>query len=286
MIYGYKRPTAVWSVAGANSPAFETDIRLGNSQPSEQTVISAIASAAPTVAEYVDITCDWATPQPLGLVGLLNTSAPAGTKLLIEGRKLGDGGYGRNLGANSASQTVTTLPDGRRQAIILCDLPDDDFIGVRVRIYNDAVGVTWADDTTDLYVGEIAPYAAVHLCASVSRTRSRSTRSTRERASNAALHIAARGEYRSGSYTVLGTIAEAYTQGLAHDMDFARLQALQDGSLYRALVVPRGLSDYGTATDYDLIQQTTLFCAVSWGAMQEEEGMFRASAPLEIEEAP
>jgi len=280
----------VWSVAGIKGtiPKFVTDVRLDNSQPSEQTVISNFAISSPSTLDYVDIMANWATPQPLGVIGLLNVSCPKGTKLLVEGRRLGDGGYEHKLLGNSATQTVSELADGRRQAIILCDSPHDDFTGVRIRIFNNAGGVTWANDTTDLYVGEIAIYAATKLCARPARSRGRTQRSQRERASNGAAHVYPRGEYRTESLSVLGTVAEAYKGALPGGVDFARLQAMQDGYRYRALVIPRGENDYSQGPDYDLIQQKAMLCLVSWGQISEEDqnGMMRVSVPLELEEAP
>lgn len=287
MIYGHTRPASVWSVAGANSPAFETDVRLDNSQPSEQTVISGIASSSPTTAEYFDLIGDWAVPQAIGVVGILNLSCAPGVRIVVTGRRLGDAGYTRDLGGNSDIRTVQ-LGDGRVQAIIVPTATETDYIGLQLRIYNDAGGVTWADDTTDLLIGEIGIYASTKLCARPARSRGRSQRSQRERASNGALHFYPRGDYRTESLSVLGTVADAYKGGLPGGVDFAKLQAMQDAYRYRALVIPRGENDYNRGPDYALIQQKAMFCLVSWGPISEEDqnGMMRVSAPLELEEAP
>lgn len=287
MLYGYKRPASVWSVAGAESPAFETDVRLDNSQPSEQTVISGIASSSPAIEDYFDLMADWAVPQAIGVVGILNLSCAPGVRVVVTGRRLGDAGYTRDLGGNSDIRTAQ-LGDGRVQAIIVPTATEDDYIGLQVRIYNDAGGVTWADDTTDLLIGEVAIYAATKLCARPARSRGRTQRSQRERASNGAAHVYPRGEYRTESLSVLGTVADAYKGALPGGVDFARLQAMQDAYRYRALVIPRGENDYSRGPDYDLIQQKAMFCLVSWGQISEEDqaGMMRVSVPLELEEAP
>lgn len=283
MIYGHKRPASVWSVAGANSPAFETDVRLDNSQPSEQTVISGIASSSPTIGEYVDITADWAVPQGLGAICLLNLSCPPGTRIEVTGRRLGDGGYSRALGGNSESR-VGALADGRKQAIILTETSDSDYIGVRVSIYNDAGGVTWADDTTDLYVGEIAPFAALDIPkVDARRETARTSRRLKERAVNGAAHLARRGEYRSFSLVVRGTVAEAHL-GALDGLDWDALRVMQDAPLYRALVIPRIHGEDGQV-DYALCNKTALFGVVEWGATKNSLGQ-SVECSLSVEEAP
>ena len=286
MIYGHTRPASVWSVAGANSPAFETDVRLDNSQPSEQTVISGIASSSPTTAEYFDLIAAWAVPQAIGVVGILKLSCAPGVRIVVTGRRLGDGDYTRVLGGNSDTITAQ-IGDGRVQSIIVPTATETDYIGLQLRIYNDAGGVTWADDETDLLIGEVAIYAATKLCARPARSRGRTQRSQRERASNGAAHIYPRGDYRTESLSVLGTVADAYKGGLPGGVDFARLQAMQDAYRYRALVIPRGENDYNQGPDYDLIQQKALFCLATWGQISEEAdgGIMRVAVPLELEEA-
>lgn len=284
MLYGYRIPSNItWSLSGGSSPAFETDIRLSNSQPSEQTVISGVADSSPIIGEYIDIRADWAVPQGLGAVGILNLSCPAGTRIEVTGRRVGDGGYARDLGGNSDSRTQ--LVEGRVQLIVVCTDPELDYIGVQIRIYNDAGGVTWADDNTDLLIGEIVPCATTTLCARPARSRGRSSRSTRDRASNGALHIYPHGEYRTESVSIIGTVAEAYKGALAGGVDFQRLQEMQDAPKYRALIIPRGVNDYGQGPDYDLVQEKAIFAAVSWGKIAEEEAVMRVSVPMDAEEA-
>ena len=287
MIYGHTRPNgALFSLSGSVSPgpAFETDVRLANAQPSEQTVISGAGSSSPDVSEYVEIIVDWPAPQAIGSVMLLNLSCPAGTMIEVYGRRLADADYTRPMGGNSIGRTVT-LPDGRTQRLIVTGATDTDFIGLAVLIYNDADGTAWADDTTDLLIGEIAIHATTKLCASPKRTSDRSKRRVTERAANAALHIAQRGEYRSMSVNIHGTIAEAYNGGLPGGMDLDRLRAMQDGKRYRAAIFTRGIGEDG-AMDDDLIQRTAIYSYVAWGKVNEEEAYRRFTATLDAEEAP
>jgi hypothetical protein len=283
MLYGHTRPVSVWSVAGANSPAFETDVRLGNSQPSEQTVISGIASSSPAIEEYFDLMANWAVPQAIGVVGILNLSCAPGVRIVVTGRRLGDAGYTRDLGGNSDTATAQ-LGDGRVQAIILPTATEDDYIGLQVRIYNDAGGVTWADDTTDLYVGEIAPFATLDIPkVDARRETARTIRRVKERAVNGAVHLAWRGEYRSFSLVVRGTMAEAHL-GALDGLDWDALRVMQDTPLYRALVIPRIHGGDGQI-DYALCNKTALFGVVEWGSTTNSLGQ-SVECPLSVEEAP
>lgn len=283
MLYGHTRPASVWSVAGAESPAFETDVRLDNSQPSEQTVISGIASSSPTIGEYFDLMANWAVPQAIGVVGILNLSCAPGVRIVATGRRLGDGGYTRDLGGNSDTRTAQ-LGDGRVQAIILPTATEDDYIGLQLRIYNDAGGVTWADDETDLFVGEIGIFSALTIRKlDARRETGRTARRLKERAVSGAVHLARRGEYRSLSLTIHGTVAEAYTRGL-DGLDWDTLRAMQDSHLYRALVIPR-IHGEGGSVDYELCNRTALFSVVEWGDTSHSVGQ-NVECSLSVEEAP
>lgn len=283
MLYGHTRPASVWSVAGANSPAFETDVRLDNSQPSEQTAISGIASSSPTIGEYFDLIADWSVPQAIGVVGILNLSCPPGVRIVVTGRRLGDAGYTRDLGGNSDT-TTAQLADGRVQAIIVPTSTEDDYIGLQLRIYNDAGGVTWADDETDLFVGEIGIFSALTIRKlDARRETGRTARRLKERAVSGAVHLARRGEYRSLSLTIHGTVAEAYTRGL-DGLDWDTLRAMQDSHLYRALVIPR-IHGEGGSVDYELCNRTALFSVVEWGDTSHSVGQ-NVECSLSVEEAP
>lgn len=285
MIYGYKRPAnVVYTLSGAISPgpAFETDVRLSNAQPSEQTAISGVGIELPDIDDYIDIICDWAAPQAMGLILLLKLSCPAGTRIVVTGRRLGDGGYTRDLGGNSDYRTAET-EDGRVQMIVFPSAAETDYIGIQVRIYNDANGVTWADDGTDLLIGEIAPYAATKLCSVPRRSQGRSQRAATERAVNAALHATRRGNFRSLSVTIRGNIDDAYKSGLPGGIDIGMLRSMQDDPMYRAAIIPRGYGEDG-APDYYLIQRSAMFAWVKWGQVQEEDAYRRFAASLEVEE--
>ena len=283
MLYGHTRPASVWSVAGANSPAFETDVRLDNSQPSEQTAISGIASSSPTIGEYFDLIADWSVPQAIGVVGILNLSCAPGVRIVVTGRRLGDAGYTRDLGGNSDT-TTAQLADGRVQAIIVPTATGNDYIGLQLRIYNDAGGATWADDETDLFVGEIGIFSALTIRKlDARRETGRTARRLKERAVSGAVHLARRGEYRSLSLTIHGTVAEAYTRGL-DGLDWDTLRAMQDSHMYRALVIPR-IHGEGGSVDYELCNRTALFSVVEWGDTSHSVGQ-NVECSLSVEEAP
>lgn len=283
MLYGHTRPASVWSVAGAESPAFETDVRLDNSQPSEQTAISGIASSSPTIGEYFDLIADWSVPQAIGVVGILNLSCAPGVRIVVTGRRLGDSGYARDLGGNSDT-TTAQLADGRVQVIIVPTATGNDYIGLQLRIYNDAGGVTWADDETDLFVGEIGIFSALTIRKlDARRETGRTARRLKERAVSGAVHLARRGEYRSLSLTIHGTVAEAYTRGL-DGLDWDTLRAMQDSHLYRALVIPR-IHGEGGSVDYELCNRTALFSVVEWGDTSHSVGQ-NVECSLSVEEAP
>lgn len=284
MLYGHTRPQNItWALAGPNSPAFETDVRLDNSQPSEQTAISGMSSGSPVITEYVAIQADWAAPQPIGAIGILAVSCPVGTRVVVTGKRPDSGGFGVALGGNSDS-VIAALPDGRRQLIVVPTSTEDDFVGVEVRIYNDVGGAAWADGDTDLFVGEIGVFAAATIRKlDARRETGRTARRLKERAVSGAVHLARRGEYRSLSLTIHGTVAEAHTGGL-DGLDWDTLRVMQDTPLYRALVIPR-IHGEGGAVDYELCNRTALFSVVEWGNTSHSVGQ-NVQCSLSVEEAP
>lgn len=284
MLYGYKRPSnPTFTLAGDSTPAFETDIRLSNSQPSEQTVISGVGESSPTTSQYFDVMMDWAAPQSIGAIMLLNLSCPAGTRVVVTGRRLGDSGYAQDLGGNSDSRTVY-IPEGERiQLVVAPSASFDDLIGLQFRFYNDANSSTWADDTTDFYIGEIAAYATVRLCDAPRRSRGRTQRAVSERAVNGALHAAWRGNFRTLSLTIRSTVENTHLGGL-DGVDIDTLVALQDGPFYRAAILQRGTKQ--GEFDYALINRTAMFAWVKWGNSTEEEAVGHMNVPLDIEECP
>lgn len=285
MQYGFKTPANVsWGLAGTTSPAFETDVRLSNGQPSEQTAISSIASSSPNITEYFDITADWTVPQGINAVCMLNLSCPENTLIEVTGRRVGDGDYTRNLGGNSESRTMR-LPDGRVQLIILTEVTETDYIGLQFRIYNDAGGVTWADDDSYILLGELRAYQTTTLCDAPRRDRDRSTRRSIERASNAAVHIIERGEYRMLNLQITASITETYKKGLDGSVDIETLRIMQDAYKYRVLALPRGVGIGRDPVDYGLLNRTALFAIALWGKSQEETYPNGTSTPLDLEEA-
>jgi hypothetical protein len=170
------------------------------------------------------------------------------------------------------------------QLIVVCTDPELDYIGVQLRIYNDAGGATWADGDTDLFVGEIGIFSALTIRKlDARRETGRTARRLKERAVSGAVHLARRGEYRSLSLTIHGTVAEAYTRGL-DGLDWDTLRVMQDTPLYRALVIPR-IHGEGGAVDYELCNRTALFSVVEWGNTSHSVGQ-NVQCSLSVEEAP
>lgn len=297
MRYGFLRPATTISLSGTNSPSFATDVRLTNSQPSEQTVIRGFVSPVPSTSDHVQLNIVLNGTHKIGAFALLNLSCPEGTRIELGGRRASSPiDNFMFMGGNTTTQKVAELPDGRKQAILICDPPYSDFVELRLRIFNNVNGVPWANENTELRIGEVAPFVATYLKDTPARKSSRSSRSVKERAFNAAVHLFRRGEFRTGEWDIHGSLSEAFKNSL--DLDrrtplslkgacWAKFRAMQDDPLYRALIIPRGEGDYGTAPDYDLIQQLSMFCVVSWGDIQEEDrGIFYANATLSAEEAP
>jgi hypothetical protein len=243
MIYGYARPRGItWTVAGTGA-SIASDIRLDNGQPSEATAIQWLTAPSPALADYVDLRAEWAAASPIRVIPLVGLSCGAGVKVQVTGLRSGDDAFTYALGGNSATGRTVALPDGRVVLFVVCAAGLDPLIGIQVRIFNDRSGATWATATTDLRIGEAAPFSAVTLKGKPGWRRGRTDPSQRQRTRAGGLHVAPMDAWRILDVDIPpADVAAVRAGGLENGQDWETLEAATAGDA-RAICIVHPDSD-------------------------------------------
>lgn len=290
MRYIYRRfsPLNVTLSGSQGAPEFVTDVRLDNGHPYEQTVVTGWPESPTDETEYLDLTLDWGTPEDIGVIALLAMGRPQsssgamdGLRIEAWGRPLGGGSYSIDLGGNTQSQRSVICSTGETRWVGVPGPADTQFVGARLRIFNDRNGSVFSPTPRDLYLGEVIVGKGVYLRDKFKRTLSRPSNDRVERGHDGSIVRFRRPNFRSGEWEISGSMAETMTGSES----WARLRTLSDDPNYRAFIIPRGEGDYGQAPDYDLIQETAMMVSPRWGDIEEEKGgKFHAQVKLRAEE--
>lgn len=163
-LIGYGRPDVddiIWAISGTGA-SFDTDpAKLNSGRVAERTAVQWL-SGAQSLSSVLELQCTWSTPQPVRIIPLLDLAGiPAGTKIVVTGKRVGDTGFPYPLGGNSATQRTVQLADGSVGMWIICAAGNTDLIGYQVAIYNDVNGTSSPFTAGQfIYPGEIDAFRA------------------------------------------------------------------------------------------------------------------------------
>lgn len=273
MLIGYDPPAADWVVSGTGA-AFVTDVLLQNGAPAEATRVRWLSSGAPAIGQYVEIQALWPVAAPIRVLALLGlqylagadsplvysiaAALPAGVKIEVRGRRVGDPAYTYALGGNALTQRTLRLPNGSAAAWFVVDADNDPLIGVAFRIYNDVNGATWADSSTFVDIGEGVINPAVEVCGRPGWSVRLVDPTQKQRTLGSQVHKVARRAYREARLQLSpATLAETRGEGLSNGQDFETIENALSGAV-PAVVVPHYLGESGTFDDLEL-HRTALF---------------------------
>lgn len=154
-IIGFNRPASPsWNIVGTGA-SFDTDAaRLSNGIVSDLTAIVWL-SGSQTTSSVLKLQSTWPIPQVVRLITFIGLKdIPAGTKIVVTGKRQSDSDFTYALGGNSATQRTVLLPDGSVGAWIICAAGLDPIIGYQIAVYNDVNGSTSFVASQFIYVGE------------------------------------------------------------------------------------------------------------------------------------
>lgn len=285
MLFAYARDTdAVVTVSGSDTtPVVETDARWFSGQPSEVTVVSGVGASSPSIGHYIDYRITWTNPRAVGLISALRLSVPAGVLCAVTGKRPADGGFTYALGGNAASQRTQALPDGRVQLLVEPAAGNDALIGVQIRMFNDQNGQPWADDETDVSIGELGCWSALTIEGALRGwQRGRTQNKKIEYGEDGGVAVYTHPERRSYKFGIDDTMAMVYLGGLSGGLDIETLEGLLQPSASRCLCVPRRFGADGNR-DYTLIHRTAVFGLGMTSNLRHLRGQ-RMACDLEVEE--
>lgn len=268
MLIGYGAPSSISWVASGVGAAFVSEVLLNNAVVTETTRLRWLSSGSPAVGQYVELQALWDTPQTVRVLAVLGlqelTGAdspltytaparlPAGVRVEVFGRRLSDPGFTYDLGGNSQSERTKRLPNGSTAAAFIFDEDAEELVGLAVRIYNDASGVTWADATTYLDIGEIPFRAAVDVCGAPGVVEqlvlNRLTRQTMEAQT---LVVSRRPARRVRVDLTAASLAETRGEALEDGMDLQMVEAALADTV-PAILVPWWKGQDGTFSSQEL----------------------------------
>jgi len=157
-LIGHSRPgSPTWAIAGGDA-AFDTDpADLNNGKVADRTAVK-WPSGAQTTATSVKLQMAWPVAQPIRIIPILGLkSIPAGTKIVVTGRRVTDpaGTFPYALGGNSATQRTFAFANGDIGIWVVASAANTDLVGLQAEIFNDVNGVTSFAADQFIYPGEI-----------------------------------------------------------------------------------------------------------------------------------
>lgn len=276
MLIGYERPDNPAAAISGVGAEFVSDVVLFNGYPAEITRIRWLSDATPSLTDYVAIQITWSTAITVragDLYGLQYLTAvgspidygaplrlPTGVRVTITGKRSGDSGFPYALGGNSTTEEsgVLPLPGSPIHVPWVFDSGLTPLIGVEIRIYNDANGLTWADPDTYLDIGEIVLTECVTVCGRPGWSEQLIDPTRRARTLGSQVHKVARRAYREaklsiGPTTLSGTRGEGLAQ--SQDLQLVRAALAQSSP---CLFIPHYLGEDGAFSSAEL-RRTILF---------------------------
>lgn len=121
-LLGYGQPSSpTWVVSGTGA-AFDTDsAALDNGIVSDKTALLWL-SGSQTTSSVLNLQSTWSVATVVRIIPILGlVGIPAGTKIVVTGKRSGDSGFPYALGGNSNYQRTQVMPDGSIGAWIICD---------------------------------------------------------------------------------------------------------------------------------------------------------------------
>lgn len=259
----YRRPAnAGWTVDAAGAD-FVGDVLLSSGNPGEETMIRWRSDAVPDVAHYVSLRIDFPAGMVLlgaWLLGLRRGDGdfPLGVRFEVWGRRTGDPGYTYPLGGNTLSEVSRSMPDG---SVGICWAFDDGLdavVGVEIRIYNDADGVTWADADTHIRIGEGDVAEGVRICIAHGFQDGATVGATSDRTKGQQLHEVEGVDYRVLEFARVPTDGDkVYRQALPNGMDWTRINRLMTRAGARTMVYVRTQDEAGNFDSAELHSTAT-----------------------------
>lgn len=144
----HSRPSGItWS-----GPTFLTsDDALTDGKPARSTRVEFEGGS---LTDYVALVGVWSTPTIIrGAVIVFDRNVPSGAKIEIRGKQLADPGYTYLLGGNALTQRTIERDDGTIAAAFAFDEDVAAIVGLEIRVFDDANGVTYAGGYID--IGEV-----------------------------------------------------------------------------------------------------------------------------------
>jgi hypothetical protein len=133
---------------------------LDNSAPQDVTRFQ-FCSGSQIITTKMTIQRTWSTPIVPRLGCMLGLTLPAGLKIEIKGKRVGDGSFAYNLGGNSLSEVVTELDDGSFATLWAFDAGLTAIIGNEISIYNNLAGSTVLTASQEFEIGECDTFQGI-----------------------------------------------------------------------------------------------------------------------------
>lgn len=287
MRIGYGQVTIVsWGLAGGAGAQFLTDDgALTDGNPGRVTRFQWRDDGSPSTAHFVALQGEFEEGVPVGLVALLGTTLPPGTRLEVRGRRATDAGYPYDLGGNSMTQVIVELDDGSHAAIWALPADNDPLVGIEARIYNDDGSGPWADADTYWDIGQFVVMRSVDVAAERGWAVRAMDPSVASRTVGGQLDVVRRRGWRVLDIRIVPqALAKVRGGGLGNGMDLQRLEAALRGKA-RCLAVPRWRNPADGTVNAEELHRTAVYGVTRPAPIDHRAGPWYQSA-FQFEEVP
>ena len=274
LAYNHTRPT--YTVSGGS---LVTDAAaLSDRSPASATRIT-WPTGTQTIATTCTVTAAFAE-QPVRCVALLGTNLPAGLKVELRGKRVGDSGYTYGLGAASLTQKLASRVEGGTGAVWVFPASNDALIGLEIRLYNDAGGSLALTASQAFDVGEIVISDGAGVVITNDWTLGGKATSRLDRTLGSQIAHVQRTGYRTLEATpILGNDADARSGGLDNGSDWQALAAsLRSNPFVLAIARTDATGNIQTTSLYGVVTRIP--------DIQHKSGPYYQPSALTIEEIP